>query len=271
MNKKVLVTLATRDYAEMLSMSRLTFQKYSEKWGYDYLEITETLDASRPDAWSKLLAIRSLLEKYEFVLYVDSDAIILKYDEDLEQQIKPQEEFAWALCRYNGGRTCPNAGVIGIRSNEKTKLLIEQAYGQTDLIHNGWWEQAALMRILQYDEVRAGELGWENYNLPNLDIQVCELTPKWNSMILDFESEPTIRHFAGDPLNVKMMFMADYLLRNIEFLESTTGHFKNEILKIYVKSKNQISENEQSIFGRFRLKFLRLLLKFRLIRQIKWR
>lgn len=99
-NRKVLVTLAAGRYLQLLEMSRITFRDYAKKWDYDYVEVTESLDESRPYAWTKLLAIRELLDQYEFVFYVDSDALILRDDTDIETLT--QSDFAWPVGPING-------------------------------------------------------------------------------------------------------------------------------------------------------------------------
>jgi hypothetical protein len=208
-NRKVLVTLAAGKYLQLLEMSRITFINYAKKWNYDFVEVKESWDESRPYAWTKLLAIRDLLDKYDFVFYVDSDALILRDDIDIETM--HHTDFAWPVGPVNG-RICPSAGIMAIRSSESSKMLFDLAYGQTDLIYNGWWEQAALMRILQYEDPRDHERHWSEFNLDKLQIGITELDSSWNSTSQDFAGDPIIRHFAGDPFPVKLLLMAENIL-----------------------------------------------------------
>lgn len=270
-SSKVFVTLATGSYIEMLEMASMTFKKYCELWNYDYIEIKESLDKTRPDAWSKLLAIRQLLDKYDFVMYVDSDAIFLDYDSDLELEITQETDFTWSLCQTQFGELAPNAGVMGFRSNERTKAMIDLAYLQEDLIFNGWWEQAALMRVLKYEDVRKGEKHWSSFNLPESDVRVTEISPRWNSTIFDLDKVPIIRHFAGDALLVKKLLMADYLLRNSFILESSNENLRATFRSIYVGAKQELEISSQSKYKRIWMRTLKLLLRFKIIKQIKWR
>jgi len=269
-HSKAFVTLATKEYSDLLKLSSMTFKQYSDTWKYDYFEITEKLDSSRPDAWSKLLAIRDLLDNYDFVLYVDSDAIILNYENDLEHIIPKEKDFAWALCKTRNGKLYPNAGVIACRSSQKTKNMIELAYEQTDLIHNGWWEQAALMRVLQYDDVRIGESSWRDFNLPDPEVQVFELSSDWNTTIFDLSKKPIIRHFAGDPLNIKIMLMSDYLLQYRGSLKKENENSEEQIKSSYVEAKLKLISQAQTKIMKVRLSTLTWMLKFRIIRKIKW-
>lgn len=238
-NRKVLVTLAAGRYLQLLEMSRITFRDYAKKWDYDYVEVTESLDESRPYAWTKLLAIRELLDQYEFVFYVDSDALILRDDTDIETLT--QSDFAWPVGPING-KICPNAGVMAIRSSNASKQLFEMAYSQNDLIYNGWWEQAALMRVLQYDDPRDNEKHWSLFHLEKLQIGVTELDSSWNSTIQKFARDPIIRHFAGDPFTLKLLFMSEYILTR-KYSDTDTKLTKDEehkVTKRYLQGRTHI-------------------------------
>ena len=249
-NRKVLVTLAAGKYLQLLEMSRITFIDYAKKWDYDFVEVTESWDESRPYAWTKLLAIRDLLDKYDFVFYVDSDALILRDDIDIATIY--HTDFAWPVGPVNG-RICPSAGIMAIRSSESSKMLFDLAYRQTDLIYNGWWEQAALMRILQYEDPRDHERHWSEFNLEKLQIGITELDSSWNSTIQEFSGDPIIRHFAGDPFPLKLLLMAEYILARIsphmstkltvkERLNANTHYLngRNEIFKLQVTWQDNV-------------------------------
>ena len=238
-NRKVLVTLAAGKYLQLLDMSRITFIDYAKKWDYDFVEVKESWDESRPYAWTKLLAIRDLLDKYDFVFYVDSDALILR--DDIDVATMAHTDFAWPVGPVNG-RICPSAGIMAIRSSESSKKLFDLAYRQNDLIYNGWWEQAALMRILQYEDPRDHERHWSEFNLDKLQIGITELDSSWNSTIQEFASDPIIRHFAGDPFPLKLLLMAEYVLARISPRMSTRLTDKEKLIanNHYLNGRNEI-------------------------------
>lgn len=236
-NQKVLVTLAAGKYVQLLEMSRITFRNYAKKWDYDYVEVTVSLDDSRPHAWTKLLAIRKLLDEYDFVFYVDSDALILRDDIDIEAIFR--EDFAWPVGPLNG-QDCPNAGIMAVRSSIATKKLFDLAYSQTDLIFNGWWEQAALMRVLQYEDPRDHEVHWSKFKLDKPKIKIFELDSSWNSTTEDYSYNPVIRHFAGDPFALKISLMAEYILLRLSFNLNIdlTNEEKKNTYRSYLTARN---------------------------------
>ena len=238
-NRKVLVTLAAGKYLQLLDMSRIIFIDYAKKWDYDFVEVKESWDDSRPYAWTKLLAIPDLLDKYDFVFYVDSDALILR--DDIDVATIAHTDFAWPVGPVNG-RICPSAGIMAIRSSESSKKLFDLAYCQNDLIYNGWWEQAALMRILQYEDPRDHERHWSEFNLDKLQIGITELDSSWNSTIQEFAIDPIIRHFAGDPFPLKLLLMAEYVLARISPRMSTKLTDKEKLIanNHYLNGRNEI-------------------------------
>jgi hypothetical protein len=236
-------------------MSRVTFISYAKKWGYDFVEVKESWDESRPYAWTKLLAIRDLLDKYDFVFYVDSDALILR--DDIDVATISQTDFAWPIGPVNG-RMCPSAGVMAIRSSASSKILFDLAYRQTDLIYNGWWEQAALMRVLQYEDPRDHEKHWSEFNLDKLEIAITELDSSWNSTIQEFTTEPIIRHFAGDPFPLKLLLMAEYVLTRI-----------SPQLSIKLTDKERLNANTHYLNGRDEIFKLQITLQEKVPRMIR--
>ena len=58
-------------------------RRYCEKWGIDFYEVKETLDNTRPPSWSKILAVQSVLPKYDWVVWCDVDTLIWRADIDI--------------------------------------------------------------------------------------------------------------------------------------------------------------------------------------------
>ena len=239
-NRKVLVTLASEKYLPLLEMSRTSFIDYAKKWNYDFVEVNESWDNARPFGWTKLLVIRDLLDKYEFVFYVDADALILKDNIDIDTIF--ETDLAWPIGPVNG-KMSPCSGIMAVRSSESSKMLFDLAYNQTDLIFNGWWEQAALLRVLQYEDPRDHEKHWREFNLEKLPIGVTELDSSWNSTIGEFSSDPIIRHFAGDPFPVKLVLMAEYVLTRMPLHLSSKLSIEDGLIarSHYLKGINEVS------------------------------
>lgn len=212
MRNAALITLACDSHLELLEYTGPIFAQYSEKWKLDYCPITEKLDNNRPAAWSKLLAIRNAFDKYDYVVYIDVDAIILRGEQYILDVPPPQFELAWAKSEVNNVLV-PNAGVMLFRNTNSTQELLDLAYRQEDLIYDGWWEQAALLRVLGHHDPRGhSEASKSRRRL--IEINEYILPDSWNltSHSQDFKS-PFIRHLAGDPLIIKKVLLLELLFR----------------------------------------------------------
>jgi hypothetical protein len=182
--------------------------KFAEIHGYQIEICDQSLDATKPPAWTKLLFILNLMEKYDEIFWVDSDAIILETSVDVLDEINPHTEIAWVYHEYENQRH-PNSGVMYIRVNESTKNLFSEASLQNDLEKHPWWDQAALMRVMGiHTEDSKINLG---INRNTIKIEEQELSLSWNSIRQNSASRPYIRHFAGEPFWIRKFLMAEYV------------------------------------------------------------
>jgi len=265
-NSTVLLTLATGAYEELLEYSGPVMKMYAEKWCWDYYPVIESLDKTRPDAWSKLLAISECLSRYETVVYIDSDALILNLDTNILQEIPNEFEFAWALGEINGIQT-PNAGVMVIRRTTNTINLFEMAYGITHLIYDAWWDQIALMTALNYVDPRS-EIKRKVINIDaEKQVSVYHLPNKWNVTSQEVGiGETNIRHFAGDPFILKKIFMIEYLSRTykgvalIDFgfdsswLKRDYNRIRKEIFEKLTPKRKKLYFVLQNFFAKLRIR-----------------
>ena len=84
----MICSLATGDdYRALLSRSALSFERYAQRWGWDVVVSSEELSDGRPAQWAKIPFIRSLLDEYEWVLWLDADVVIVDLEADISLEI----------------------------------------------------------------------------------------------------------------------------------------------------------------------------------------
>ena len=134
----------------VLDQSLHTFRRFAERHGYDVVVGGEESIADRAPAWSKVLLLRNLLETYDYVLWVDADAIIL--DDSVDPVSLLGEEDYQALVRYRwNDEECACTGVWLLRDVEKAKAFLDAVWNSGDgYLRLHPWEQAAAMRLLGY-------------------------------------------------------------------------------------------------------------------------
>ena len=75
--KRALVTVGVGPMSGVLECALPTFRKFAERFGYDVILGNARWSFDRPAAWAKIPLILDALEKYDFVLWLDADTIIL--------------------------------------------------------------------------------------------------------------------------------------------------------------------------------------------------
>ena len=65
--------------------------RYCDRHGYTYIRYREMIDPTLIPTWNKLLAVRKELPKFDWVLWLDADALIVNPGQRIEDIIAPYE------------------------------------------------------------------------------------------------------------------------------------------------------------------------------------
>ncbi|MGH7139679.1 MAG: class I SAM-dependent methyltransferase [Pirellulales bacterium] len=148
--KIALVTLsAGEEFERMAALVNGPKRRFCERWGYDFVEFHELLDAQRPAAWSKIRAVERVLPEYDWVVWCDVDTVLWKAHDGLRQYIAAAHDADFILqCDHYG----INTGVFFVRNCDWAFSFLEKVYRQEKFIHDPWWEQAAVIDLLERDD-----------------------------------------------------------------------------------------------------------------------
>ncbi len=205
--KRVICSLATGPYLDLLGISATTFADYARRWGWDLVLSAEELSDGRPPAWGKIPFVRELLDGYEWVLWLDADAIVVDLEADIAGVIEPGKDLY--LVEHEWGdepQRPPNSGVFLIRATDWSRRLLDRMWASEHLTFHPWWDNAALMEILGYDLEPA------RLSHPNADTERVSLIDlAWNSVPVHSSPTPHIKHYAGSrsPTDVRESLLDD--------------------------------------------------------------
>lgn len=209
MTSKVLATIGSGPMAPVLEVAAVTFQRYAARHGYD-LVIGGGGSAGRPPAWGKILLIRKLLEAYDEVLWIDSDAIVLDDSVDLAAVVPADSYQAMArppLARGAQQRIL-NSGVWLLRG-ERAKDLLDAVWERDEWTMHPWWEQRAVVELLGFDEDGSdiGATEWRD--------GTTWLDDEWNTFERDtgLNGACRIRHYTFRPNSYRLARMRIDLCR----------------------------------------------------------
>jgi hypothetical protein len=191
--RRVLCTLGIGPHAELYRITRPTFERYAVMHHFDLVARTEPVELlGRPAAWGKLVLVRDLLERYDTVVWIDADAVIVDPRHDITTGLSPWRpvHLVW---HQIGDMVVPNTGVLVVRRGRAAIRLLEAVWAHHEYIEHRWWENAALIAELGGD----GDLGLTQPEARRAQRRVGELDHRWNSIPPSPASEPVIVHFAG--------------------------------------------------------------------------
>lgn len=191
-----LLTLAIgEDFRKNLSKALDSKKKYCEKQDYECIIAGEQFwDRERPIPWSKipfLLHVLNNSAEDELVFMSDADVYITNMELRLEEHVAPLLPDSKDLLMTIDSCGHINDGNILIRNTQWSRDFWKRVYEQTDLLYHPWWENAAVIKLLELNPSDLAKTEITNKcRMFNAYIQGLPNTPLW--MPGDF-----LVHFAG--------------------------------------------------------------------------
>jgi hypothetical protein len=133
--------------ADICAASVANKRAYAKMHEYDMIFVTETLDTTRPMAWSKILAVQRYLPRYNWLLFLDIDTLIMNPDIRLED-IADDDYDQVIGADHNG----INSGVWFIKNTRWMRWFLTELWAQEDLVRGNYvfhYEQRAFHHLFQ--------------------------------------------------------------------------------------------------------------------------
>ena len=190
--KFVVVSMANENFRQLQDLTSKTLRSYSEKHGYSFLTKIISNDSERPPSWHKIEFIQEVFTGgYEYVWWVDCDAIIVNSEIRIEDFIKEGKDFY--ISRDMNGINC---GVFMIRNNERSVSFFEKVWSMVEYKDHIWWEQAAIMELLSS--------GWYSE-------EFVEYLPSSVFNNYEYTKSCLVHHMAGKPLEERYAFFSSVI------------------------------------------------------------
>ncbi|KAJ3678563.1 hypothetical protein LUZ60_002366 [Juncus effusus] len=120
---------------------------YAKKNGYDFIDVSWIVDPTRPPSWSKILAIKTNLQNYDWIFWNDDDILVMNQEILLE-------DIIFGLIGHGDSNSTPdliltedfngvNAGVFFVRKSEWSVKFL-----------NTWWNQTS---FIQFGSTKSGD------------------------------------------------------------------------------------------------------------------
>jgi len=158
--KIAVVSLFTQEIVELAQYTLLNHKAYCDKHGYDYI-VYQGRFSKRHPAWDKIKAVQEILPNYDYVLWIDTDAIFIDFNQKLENFIIYPEKYNGYFCKDPTNGIYANTGVFLLKNCQWSVDLLEQTWNATSPrlydtyskhAYNDWpFEQGPMCEILKKD------------------------------------------------------------------------------------------------------------------------
>jgi hypothetical protein len=153
--------------------------------------LAASVRTEEPPSWRKIRLIRSLLDQYDLVIWIDADAMIVDPTVDIATLLRPNKWLYGVVHEVDDGAHL-NCGVLMIRSCGEAKAMLNDVARLRQYIHHPWWEQAAVLYLLGYDVRSITRIRDTKYTGG-----FAPISKQWNSIPPDAAERPYIEHYAG--------------------------------------------------------------------------
>lgn len=150
----VILTLAIgNDFCQALKPALDSKREYAKRHGYDYRQGGEECwDRTRPIPWSKVPFVQQVLFDVPdgtLIFLSDADVMITNSSLTLEEHVIPLLPADKDLLISIDACGHLNSGNILMRNSAWLRDWWRRVGEQTDLLYHIWWENAAMIRLLE--------------------------------------------------------------------------------------------------------------------------
>lgn len=148
---------AQRPLAEVSSPNKAA---YCAKYGYTFIEETGGFDRFRVPAWSKILFLKKHLPYYDWLMWSDTDSLVMDPSRPLEEFLPGEGDREGSSCDMvichedlGVGIYHVNAGQFFLRNSNWSMRFLDEVWAQTQFLTDRMQEQRAMIHLLHKSDL----------------------------------------------------------------------------------------------------------------------
>lgn len=207
-----LLTAYDSNFSEVAAKTIPAMQKYAEQFGFDFAEHIDTpLDFS--PSWAKIvLAKQKFSEGHEGVFWLDADALLRRYDEDIRIHLRDDRDFYFVKEAHpipgTPSQARLNSGVWMMRNTPLASRFLETCLARGNIEGDEWWDQAAMIETFGFHSMFPRPPAHKPDKPTEYAARLHWLPTRWNNC-MGFDAEPNaiVHHFIGAGMRGKLAFI----------------------------------------------------------------
>lgn len=128
--KIALVTMYDENCIRYAEISNESKRRYCELHGYDYVCYDKNLCPDKHPVWAKIPAILNIIDKYDYVFWVDADAIIANKNFKVETLFGEKDIYVSVDVKGI------NFGIFAVKNSDVAKNFLNKIYELYPKYHN---------------------------------------------------------------------------------------------------------------------------------------
>lgn len=215
--KIAIVTLFDSNYSDLGKIAIPNRAEYAKKHGYDCIYFTETIDKTRPPQWSKIKAVEYFLNEYEWVWWLDIDALVIDTNKKLESIIDNKYDIIFTDNKYS----VISNGSSFFRNTPLTKRFLKECYelNRDDLrdvdVHTFDHEQKPMRKLYMDDNEYRSKIKLVHERVCNSFYQtnnqsVLDSYPNWNHEDNIYQAGDFVVNFCGRSKDERISIMKEF-------------------------------------------------------------
>jgi len=159
------------------------FQRYCDKHNYTFIGSSKQFDDRHP-SWARLPMIFNIIHKYDWVMWIDPDALIINTDKKIEDYLS--DDFSFRISKTG----VINHGVWYVKNSPLGIRILQDTYNQTQFIEHMWRENQACIHL--FNEV---------YTPETMDNIRIDINADYNVFAKNYNQGDFVIHFPGEHKN----------------------------------------------------------------------
>lgn len=150
-NKSAIVSLRTPNTANWAQYAAVNQLAYAHQNKHDYLLYTDLVVIEDIPHWNKVKVLMELLPKYDYLVWMDSDAIVTNFDKKFSSYINTHPNKSLFVCNDIGGWQL-NTGVMILKNTAWMNSVLQTLWKMDHIPHSKAAEQSSLIQLLSLND-----------------------------------------------------------------------------------------------------------------------